>query len=158
LEWRRTIDINLQGSYLMARAAARAMISANRGGSIVNLSSVTGLVGFRASNGYGVSKAAVVMLTKTLAVDLADWGIRVNAVAPGFIETAMTSDLNERTSVPYEAFVGRIPAGRFGSPEEVARVVVFLASDWATYITGAVIPVDGGWSAFGGPGPGERLG
>ncbi len=150
-DWRRTIDVNLQGTYLMARAAARVMASAGRGGSIVNLSSVTGLVGFRASNAYGVSKAAVAMLTRTLSTDLASQGIRVNAVAPGFIDTAMTSDLQERTSLSRAAFVRRIPSGHFGTPEEVARVVLFLASDWASYMTGAVIAVDGGWSAFGGP-------
>lgn len=150
-DWRRTIDVNLQGTYLMARAAARAMVSAGKGGSIVNLSSVTGLVGFRASNAYGVSKAAVAMLTRTLATDLAPQAIRVNAVAPGFIDTAMTSDLHERTNLPREVFVQRIPSGRFGTAEEVARAVLFLASDWASYITGAVVPVDGGWSAFGGP-------
>ena len=149
--WRRTIDVNLQGTYLMARAAARVMVSRGRGGSIVNLSSITGLVGFRASNAYGVSKAAVAMLTQTLATDLAPQAIRVNAVAPGFIDTAMTSDLHERTNLPREVFVQRIPSGRVGTAEEVARAVLFLASDWASYITGAVVPVDGGWSAFGGP-------
>lgn len=149
-EWRRTIDVNLQGTYLMARAAARAMVSSKRGGSIVNVASVTGLVGFRASNAYGVSKAAVVMLTKTLALDLAHKGIRVNAVAPGFIETAMTSDLQQDVKLPRDAFMRRVPMGRFGAAEEVARVIVFLASEWASYMTGSVVPVDGGWVAFGG--------
>lgn len=150
-EWRRTIDVNLQGTYLMARAATRAMMAAGQGGSIVNIASIAGLVGFRASNAYGVSKAAVAMLTRTMATDLARHRIRVNAVAPGFIETAMTSNLSDTTSVPRDAFLDRIPVGRFGDPEEIARVIVFLASDWASYMTGAVVPVDGGWTAFGGP-------
>lgn len=150
-EWRRTIDVNLQGTYLMARAAARAMVAAGDGGSIVNIASIAGLVGFRASNAYGVSKAAVAMLTRTMATDLARHRIRVNAIAPGFIETAMTSNLADTTSVPRDAFLDRIPAGRFGDPDEIARAIVFLASDWASYMTGAVVPVDGGWTAFGGP-------
>lgn len=149
--WRRVIDVNLQGTYLMSRAAARAMTAAGRGGAIVNLSSITGLSGFRASNAYGVSKAAVAMLTQTMATDLAGRGIRVNAVAPGFIVTDMTAGLDDG-KVGAERFQRRTPLGRFGQADEVARSIAFLASDWAGYITGAVLPVDGGWCAFGGAG------
>lgn len=149
--WKKIMDVNLQGTFMMSRAAAKAMVSQDIHGSIINVSSVTGLVGFRASNAYGVSKAAVAMLTKTLSADLASRQIRVNAVAPGFIHTAMTANLQESTNVEKDAFMQRIPLERFGDAVEIARAVIFLASDWASYITGAVLPVDGGWSAFGGP-------
>ena len=91
------------------------------------------------------------MLTKTLSADLASRQIRVNAVAPGFIRTAMTANLHDTTNIEQDAFMQRIPLERFGDATEIAQAVVFLASDWASYITGAVLPVDGGWSAFGGP-------
>ncbi len=149
--WKHIMDVNLQGTYMMARAAALAMVGQGVHGSIINISSITGLVGFRSSNAYGVSKAAVAMLTKTLSADLASRQIRVNAVAPGFIHTAMSANLQHNTGIERNAFMERIPFQRFGEPDEIARVVVFLASDWASYITGAVLPVDGGWSAFGGP-------
>ncbi len=149
--WKRIMDVNLQGTYMMARAAASAMVGQGVHGSIINISSVTGLVGFRSSNAYGVSKAAVAMLTKTLSADLASRQIRVNAVAPGFIRTAMSANLHQNTGIERNAFMERIPLRRFGEPDEIAHAVVFLASDWASYITGAVLPVDGGWSAFGGP-------
>lgn len=149
--WKRVMEVNLQGTYAMSRAAATAMTDAGISGCIVNLSSIAGLAGFRASNAYGVSKAGVAMLTKTLAADLASCSIRVNAVAPGLVATAMIEDLDRKTSVDQALFLDRIPLRRFGDPIEIARVVVFLASDWASYITGAVLPVDGGWTAFGGP-------
>lgn len=151
-DWRTVIDVNLQGTFLMAREAAHAMVATGSGGAIVNVASVAGLVGFRASNAYGVSKAAVVMLTQTLATDLASRRIRVNAVAPGFVHTPMTAELPDEIGVPKSTFERRIPMGRFGEPDEIAKAVIFLASDWASYITGAVVPVDGGWCAFGGPG------
>lgn len=156
-EWRRVIDVNLQGTFLMARAAAKSMSALRIQGSIINIASVAGLVGFPASNAYGVSKAAVVMLTQTMATDLASRGIRVNAVAPGFIHTPMTATLAENLGAPGGTFERRIPMGRFGDPQDIARAVVFLASDWGSYITGAVLPVDGGWCAFGGPGDASAL-
>ncbi len=149
--WKKIMDVNLQGTFMMSRTAARTMVSKGIHGSIINICSVTGLVGFRASNAYGVSKAAVAMLTKTLSADLASRQIRVNAVAPGFIHTAMSANLHDITNLEQDAFMQRIPLERFGDAAEVARAAIFLASDWASYITGAVLPVDGGWSAFGGP-------
>ena len=149
--WKNIMDVNLQGTFMMSQAAARTMIANGIHGSIINISSVAGLAGFRASNAYGVSKAGVAMLTKTLAADLASHGIRVNAVAPGFIHTAMTANLQDATKIDKDAFVQRIPLGRFGDGVEIARAVLFLASGLASYITGVVLPVDGGWLAFGGP-------
>jgi len=149
-QWRRVMDINLSGTYLMSKAAAAAMVELGAGGSIINVSSITGLVGFRASNGYGVSKAAVAMLTKTMAVDLAPRGIRVNAVAPGFINTPMTQNLESIGRLPRSDYLRRIPVGRFGETEEVVGPILMLCSDVSGYITGAVMPIDGGWTAFGG--------
>ena len=148
--WQAVIDVNLRGTFQMSLAAARAM-AGQGGGAIVNIGSVVGQTGFRASNAYGVSKAGVAMMTRTMAADLAGRNIRVNAVAPGFVETAMTADLRGATKVAREAYVRRIPLGRFAQPGEIAEAVVFLASGNASYITGAVLPVDGGYLAFGGP-------
>lgn len=153
-DWKRTMDVNLLGTYQMSKTAARRMIDSGSSGSIINISSVAGLGGFKASNAYGVSKAGVAMMTRTMALDLADSRIRVNAVAPGFISTPMTADLDSASSMSRDAFIQRIPLGRFGETNEVAPLILFLCSDWATYITGAVIPVDGGWSAFSGPSAG----
>lgn len=148
-DWRPVIDVNLQGVYLVAREAARRMTD---GGTIVNTASIAALGGFPASNAYGVSKAAVVMLTKTLACDLARFGVRVNAVAPGVIEAPMAEWLMTEGPRRAEAFKRRTPLGRLGKPAEVAAAMAFLLSDLASYITGVTLPVDGGWSAFGGAG------
>lgn len=150
-DWKKTMDVNLLGTYQMSTVMARKMVELRGGGSIINVASITGLGGFRASNSYGVSKAAVIMLTKTMAVDLAVDNIRVNVIAPSFINTPMTADLRTSSSVARETFIQRIPMARFGEVDEVARTILFLCSDWASYITGAIIPIDGGWSAFAGP-------
>lgn len=144
------IDVNLQGTFLMSRGAARIMAKQSSGGSIVNISSITGLIGFRGSNAYGVSKAAVAMMTQTMATDLASRGIRVNAVAPGFVDTSMLTRLEYDVGIERSVFERRIPMGRIGQPDEIAAAVLFLASDLARYITGVVLPVDGGATAFGG--------
>jgi len=151
-EWQSVMDVNLRGAFLMARAASRVMRVDPKGGVIINIASVAGMTGFRASNAYGVSKAALIMLTKTLATDLASKGVRVNAVAPGFIHSPMTNNLEQDLHVPEGTFRRRIPMGYLGQAQDVAHAVAFLASDLANYITGVVLPVDGGWQAFGGPG------
>jgi NAD(P)-dependent dehydrogenase (short-subunit alcohol dehydrogenase family) len=152
--WRRTIDVNLQSVFLMSRAAAGIM--GGTGGAIVNVASITGLRGFAASNGYGVSKAGVAMMTQTMACELARHGIRVNAVAPGIIDAPMAVTVQAEMAQSAGAFVRRTPLGRVGSPDDVARAIAFLASDWAAFITGVVLPVDGGWCAFGGAGDAAR--
>ena len=149
-EWQKVIDVNLRGTFLVSRSVCRAM--RGRGtGAIVNIASIAGLAGFAASHAYGVSKAAVVMMTQTLACEMARHGIRVNAVAPGVIAAPMLSRMS-RDGAVLDQIVARVPLGRLGEPGEIATSVAFLCSDLASYITGAVLPVDGGWLAFGGAG------
>ena len=150
-DWQRVVDVNLKGTLLMSQAAATVMT----GGAIVNIASVAGLVAFPTSHAYGVSKAAVVMLTMTLATELARRGIRVNAVAPGMIDAPMFGAML-RAASDADTLTARIPMGRLGSADEVGRAVAFLCSDAASYITGVVLPVDGGFQAFGGAGPASR--
>ena len=151
-DWRKVIDVNLQGTFLAAREAARHM---RGGGAIVNIASIAGLCAFTASNSYSVSKAGVVMLTKTLALDLARFGIRVNAVAPGVIDAPMAREILSGDG--RKRILQRIPAGRLGREDDVAHATRFLLSDEAAYITGVTLPVDGGWSAFGGAGNANLL-
>jgi NAD(P)-dependent dehydrogenase (short-subunit alcohol dehydrogenase family) len=148
-DWQRVIDVNLRGTYLMCRALARARTG--RPGAIVNIASVAGLAGFPASHGYGVSKAAIVMLTKTLACEFARYHVRVNAVAPGVIDAPMLAEISS-TPASHAALLQRVPMGRLGGTHEIGATVAFLCSDAASYITGAIVPVDGGWLAWGGAG------
>lgn len=151
-DWDRVIDVNLKGVFLMSQIVAQGLVAAGRPGAIVNLASIAGIMAHRASNSYGVSKAGVIMLTKTMGADLANRRIRVNAIAPGYINTQLSKDAVEAGKASRDAFTRRIPMGDFGEPDDIARVAAFLASDWSSYMTGAVVPVDGGWCAFGGPG------
>ena len=134
------LDTNLKGTFHCIRFAARQMLR-QRGGRIINLSSVSGILGNAGQANYSASKAGVIGLTKSAARELASRGITVNAVAPGFIETEMTAVLTEKVR---ESAVAQIPMGAFGTAEDVAEAVAFLASDSARYITGQTIHVDGG--------------
>ena len=134
------IDTNLKGAFLCAKAVMRPMMKARRG-RIINLSSVVALRGNPGQANYCASKAGLIGMTKSLAKELGSRGITVNAVAPGYIETDMTAAMPEAARA---AMLGTIPAGRPGTPEDVAKAVVFLASDDAAYITGQVLQVDGG--------------
>ncbi|MGB3086944.1 MAG: 3-oxoacyl-[acyl-carrier-protein] reductase [Phycisphaerae bacterium] len=139
-EWDAVLNVNLKGTFLMTKHAAKYMVR-QRGGRIVNLASVSGLVGNPGQANYSASKAGVVGFTKTVARELARRNVCCNAVAPGFIKTRMTDVLPEKAK---ERALSAIPLGRMGTPNEVAAAVVFLAGDAASYITGQVLPVDGG--------------
>ena len=139
-DWDRVIEINLKGAFNCLKAVAKPMLKA-RSGKVVNVASVIGLIGNVGQANYAASKAGIIGLTKSSARELAPRGINVNAIAPGFIKTPMTERL---AAAAKEEMRKRIPLGRFGAPEDVARVVLFLVSDSAGYVTGQVINVDGG--------------
>ena len=137
-DWHRVIDTTLDGFFYITRRLLKHMMPRRRGGRIINMTSLSGLKGLPGQTNYSAAKAALIGATKALAQEVAARGVTVNAVAPGFIATDMTSDLNEAE------LTKMIPAGRFGKPEEVAALVAFLASDDAAYITGQAISINGG--------------
>ena len=139
-DWDEVLNINLKGVYLVTKAVAKLMVK-QRAGRIINMTSVSGVTGNVGQANYAAAKAGVIGFTKTCAKELAACGITVNAVAPGFNETAMTDVLPEKIK---EGIAATVPFGRMGQPEEIASVVTFLASDFASYITGQVLNVDGG--------------
>ena len=145
-DWERLYAVNLRAVFRMCRTAARRLIAQGDGGSILNVSSLSGTVGVPGIVPYGATKGGVVQLTKGLAVELAPHGIRVNAIAPGYVETAMTAELHQDEGLRAEV-ISRIPLGRFAAPEEMAPAAVFLLSGLAGYITGEVLHVDGGYVA-----------
>ncbi len=134
------IDTNLRSAWLCCKAVARVMMRKRRG-SIINITSVVGLAGNGGQTNYAASKAGIIGLTKSLAKEVAVRGIRVNAVAPGFVETDMTAGLSDEIK---SQAIAAIPLGRMGTPQHIAKAVVFLASQDAAYITGQVLVVDGG--------------
>lgn len=149
--WQQVMDINLRGSFLMSRAVGRHILGRKGRGAIVNIASVAGMLGIPASNAYAVSKAGVIHLTRTLASEWAGRGLRVNAVSPGYIETALAFGMFDDVGINRTQLERRLPMRRMGHPEEIASAVAFLASGAASYVNGVVLPVDGGWMAFGGP-------
>jgi len=139
-DWETVMATNLTSAFLVCRVAARHMIKA-RAGSIINLSSVVGITGNGGQTNYSASKAGIIGFTKSLAREVASRSVRVNAIAPGFIDTAMTDKIAEDAR---GKLLDTIPLGRSGSPDEVAKAALFLASDLSSYVTGEVLKVDGG--------------
>ena len=141
-EWHDVINTNLDGTFNLSRSAIITFLK-QKSGNIVNISSVSGVVGLSRQTNYAASKAGIIGFTKALAKEVALYGVRVNAVAPGFIETDMIKDLKEEHKAQ---ILKHIPLARLGQPQEVAKAVKFLVSDAASYITGQTIIIDGGLS------------
>jgi len=139
-EWQKVIDINLSAAFIVARCVGRDMIR-KRTGSIINMSSVVGVHGNGGQANYSASKAGLIGVTKSLAMECASRGVRVNAIAPGFVATDMTAVLPEEIK---QKMIEQVPLKRMGTPGDIAKAALFLASDESTYITGQVLPVDGG--------------
>lgn len=144
-EWRHVVDINVTGTFLCAREAAKLMLDGD-GGAVVNISSIHGQVGMERMAPYSASKGAVDALTRTLALEWAERGVRVNTISPGYFETEMTEALREHAKWR-EHLLARIPMRRFGVPAELVSAVLFLASDASGFMTGSNVVVDGGWTA-----------
>jgi 3-oxoacyl-[acyl-carrier protein] reductase len=139
-DWDLVLDVNLKGAFLMTKAVTRIMMK-QRSGRIVNMASVIGVMGNAGQSNYAASKGGLIAFTKSTAKEFSSRNVTCNAVAPGFIETAMTAKLSDEVKENYKK---GIPLGRMGSPEDVAGAVLFLVSDAASYVTGQVIHVDGG--------------
>jgi 3-oxoacyl-[acyl-carrier protein] reductase len=139
-DWDLVLDVNLKGAFLMTKAVTRIMMK-QRSGKIVNMASVIGVMGNAGQSNYAASKGGLIAFTKSTAKEFSSRNVTCNAVAPGFIETAMTAKLSDEVKQNYQK---GIPLGRMGSPEDVAGAVLFLVSDAASYVTGQVLHVDGG--------------
>ncbi|MBZ9851323.1 SDR family oxidoreductase [Mesorhizobium sp. CA14] len=150
-EWDRITGIDLDGLYIMSRAALAPMLAAGRGGRIVNIASVVGLAAMRLQSPFVAAKAAIVHLTRSMAIELGAKGILTNAVAPGSVMTALTAKLfygdEGKFAGRTQEFLAHVPLGRPAQSEEIAEAVLFLASPAASYINGQVLAVDGGWTA-----------
>jgi NAD(P)-dependent dehydrogenase (short-subunit alcohol dehydrogenase family) len=146
-DWRRAIDINLNGVFYCAQSAGRRMVRQGAG-VILNTASMYGVVAAPERAAYCASKAAVVMLTKVMAVEWGHAGVRVNALAPGYIQTPLVDALVRDGRMDLDALTRRTPAGRLGQPHEIATLALFLASDGAAFINGQAIVADGGWSSY----------
>jgi len=147
--WDQQMDVNAKSVFLCSQAAVRQMRDAGRGGSIVNIGSIVGQNAIPQTLGYCASKAAVDHMTRVLAIELARHRIRVNCVAPGYIRTELIDSLVADGKLSLEALERRTPQRRLGSGEDVARAVLYVASEDAGFMTGQVVTVDGGWTAYG---------
>jgi NAD(P)-dependent dehydrogenase (short-subunit alcohol dehydrogenase family) len=146
-EWHEVMQVMLTGTFFMSQQMGRHLVAAKRPGTIVSLASTHGLVGLPERSTYGIAKGGIVQMTRMLAIEWAPHGIRVNAIAPGTIETPSRAAHFASTPGARERMLARIPNGRFGTPEEVAAAVVYLASPGAAYLTGQTLVLDGGLTA-----------
>ena len=147
-DYRYTLDLNLNGCFVLTQEIVGGMLAAGSG-SIVHVSSMNGSVPFPQRLAYCVSKAGLNMMTKVMAIEWAARGVRVNAIAPGYVQTEFITMLSARGILDAEKLARRTPMGRIGTPEEIGEVAVFLASPAASFITGEILTVDGGWSSYG---------
>lgn len=145
-DWNRQMDVNLKGVFLCTKYAVQQMIKQGKGGRIINISSIAGLVGFPGISAYCASKGGVTELTREVALDCAKYGITVNAIDPGVIVTDMTKSMLEDEAAK-KNLLENTPIGRFGQPEDIGNAAVFLALDESSFITGHNLVVDGGWTA-----------
>ncbi|MFC4260289.1 SDR family NAD(P)-dependent oxidoreductase [Marinobacter lacisalsi] len=147
-DWQTIINVNLTGVFLMAQAVGRHMLERGSG-SIVNISSIAGKTGLTGSSAYCASKGGVDMLTRTLAVEWADRGVRVNALAPAYTETPLVKSITDVRADFADRVVARTPMKRMAAPDEMVGTAIYLASRASSYVTGETVMVDGGWTAFG---------
>jgi 3-oxoacyl-[acyl-carrier protein] reductase len=139
-EWTKVIDINLTSTFLMCKYSIKKMLK-NKGGKIINITSVVGHTGNAGQANYTASKAGIVAMSKSLAIEYAKKNINVNCISPGFISTAMTDKIDEKHK---EAIIAKIPSNRLGKPQDIANAVIFLSSDHSDYINGETLHVNGG--------------
>ncbi len=144
-EWEEVMDTNLKGVFLVTNEVIPHMLS-NKGGAIVNIASILGLVAIPNAPAYNTSKGGVVMFTKSIAIEYAKEGIRSNCICPGLVATPMTKEFMAETEIMSE-IIKDYPMGRFGKPDDIAYPCLFLASEWSSWITGAILPVDGGYTS-----------
>jgi NAD(P)-dependent dehydrogenase (short-subunit alcohol dehydrogenase family) len=147
-EWEAVMSVNLTGTFFMSQQMGRHLVASQRPGCIINLASTHGLVGFAQRSAYGISKAAIIHMTKMLAIEWAEHGIRVNAIAPGTVETPSRTAFFAADPKARHAMLERVPLKKFATPAEVAAAVCYLASPQASYITGQTLVLDGGLTAY----------
>jgi NAD(P)-dependent dehydrogenase (short-subunit alcohol dehydrogenase family) len=148
-DWQESFDVLATGVFLCSREFGKALRANPAGGAIVNIASINGIVAFPMRLAYSAGKAAVISMTKVLAVEWSAYGIRVNAVAPGNTETEMVKEAIDQGLIDMDAYMAHTPLARLGQPEDIAEAVLYLASDRSRFVTGQVIVPDGGWTAFG---------